>query len=597
MKLPQYTTKMRRFFQLAFQQTQITPVDFGDQLNPGQLQLDRNRATSALFLQSIEESFARTMLDPASQNQPFTRAMSTQTFALTTALKVFYGLLDVWQIDDNGKVTDAFQNGNPSLTIYVQSTPVTPASSTYDPSSPNFLHFYDPDVAKLGGGAACKAEPIAYPPRANVLYDVLQGVLPGRKLADGTQCPGGGGQSAANAQLQPTDFADWTMVTVRAPSGGEPTTAFYDLPKLRAASEMVLKLPRVGFFSTPAFFANWQTNDSNTMRATLNQTLIVSTGAQIDGTDTTVPTSTPGLDQQHASNASCVSCHQLLDPTRSILAATYSWNYHAQNDSAYTSQVGLFAFQGVQAQVATIQDFAKTLASHPLVAQAWAQKLCYYVDSEACAASDPELAKIVDAFKGSGYSWSALVKAVVTSPITTHTATTTTATTNGEMIAVARRDHLCAMWNARLGFVDICGLDAAQAVVAPASALSIVSGLPSDGYGRGSTAPVLPNQPTLFYRAGVENLCESIAAFVVDAKKPPPGAKSWSSASPDAAIADFVGIVMGLVPSDPRAAAASGVLHAHFDQAKQQAGLTATDALQSTFVLACSSPSAVSIGM
>ena len=37
----------------------------------------------------------------------------------------------------------------------------------------------------------------------------------------------------------------------------------------------------------------------------------------------------------------------------------------------------------------------------------------------------------------------------------------------------------------------------------------IAGGLPSDGYGRGATAPVLPNQPTLFYRAGLENICEA----------------------------------------------------------------------------------------
>ena len=34
----------------------------------------------------------------------------------------------------------------------------------------------------------------------------------------------------------------------------------------------------------------------------------------------------------------------------------------------------------------------------------------------------------------------------------------------------------------------------------------IVSGLPSDGYGRGATMPVLPNAPTLFYRAATENI-------------------------------------------------------------------------------------------
>ena len=126
----------------------------------------------------------------------------------------------------------------------------------------------------------------------------------------------------------------------------------------------------------------------------------------------------------------------------------------------------------------------------------------------------------------------------------------------------------------------------------------IVSGLPSDGYGRGSTIPVLPNQPSLFYRAATENICAAVAAQVIDvaAGKQTDGGVTWSSKDPDAAIADFVSTVMALVPSDPRAAAATTLLQQHFAAAMQQ-GATATAALQSTFVAACLAPSAVAIGM
>ena len=109
---------------------------------------------------------------------------------------------------------------------------------------------------------------------------------------------------------------------------------------------------------------------------------------------------------------------------------------------------------------------------------------------------------------------------------------------------------------------------------------------------------MLPNEPTLFYRAGLENICEAVAALVIDVRPRarPPGAKQWSSAQPDAAIADFVGIVMALTPSDPRAAPATALLAAHFAAAMQQ-GASASDALKSTFVTACLAPSAVSIGI
>ena len=65
---------------------------------------------------------------------------------------------------------------------------------------------------------------------------------------------------------------------------------------------------------------------------------------------------------------------------------------------------------------------------------------------------------------------------------------------------------------------------------------------------------------------------------------------------PDTAITDFVGTVMGLVPSDPRSGKATAILKAHFTAATQQ-GSTPADALKSTFVAACLSPSAVSIGL
>ena len=185
--------------------------------------------------------------------------------------------------------------------------------------------------------------------------------------------------------------------------------------------------------------------------------------------------------------------------------------------------------------------------------------------------------------------------------LTTNAAPTATRTETGPgegiVVAVSRRDHLCAALNGRLGFTDLCGLDAIDAT--PQTTVpEIVAGLPSDGYGRGAPAPVLPNEPTLFYRAGTENICEAAAALVIDVPtaKQTANVKQWSSAQPGPAVSDFVQIVMGLPPSDPRAAAAQALLQTHFTAAVQ-GGATATAALQSTFVTACLAPSAVSIGM
>src|SRR5262249_46856333 len=151
----------------------------------------------------------------------------------------------------------------------------------------------------------------------------------------------------------------------------------------------------------------------------------------------------------------------------------------------------------------------------------------------------------------------------------------------------------CAALDARLGWSDVCGLRAGGAAGA---IRDIVSGLPSDAYGRGAVAPILPNAPTLFFRAGLENICASVAEQVIDAPPDSPATRRWSSADADIAITDFVRDVMALPASDGRAAPAGALLRSHFASAMEE-GVTATDALRSTFVVACLAPSTVSIGL
>ena len=127
-----------------------------------------------------------------------------------------------------------------------------------------------------------------------------------------------------------------------------------------------------------------------------------------------------------------------------------------------------------------------------------------------------------------------------------------------------------------------------------------MSGLPSDGYGRGSTISRSAQRAyALLSRGDREHLRRRLPRQVIDvaAEQTSPDVKQWSSTEPDTAIADFVGTVMGLVPGDPRVRRkATAILKAHFTAATQQ-GATPADALKSTFVAACLSPSAISIGL
>jgi hypothetical protein len=596
MTTPEYQQKMMVFFELAFQQTQISQADFTDMIPPSGLGVGPQMN---LLVQNLRESFARTALQLVSAGRPITDAFTTHQLMMTPALMELYAFLDTRHVDDNAKITDLFAAKNPTLTITLEAAagPI-PITDTLNPASPNYMHWYDPQIGTLTNypDPTCNVDPIVMPATAYGIHMLLYGGVVQHQTPLKVFCPN---RATTGYQTQASDFTTWKMITLRTPKTNEAITTFYDLPALRSATELVLKTPRPGFFSTPAFGANWPTNTSNQMRVTINQTLIVATGAAIDGTDATSPSTTPGLDSQHAAPGSaCFSCHQLLDPTRSILQATYSYYYYPQSDAMLMGQKGLFAFQGVIQPVNTIDDFAQTLATHPLVPGAWAEKLCYWTNSAACDPNDPEFQRIVGVFQGANLSWSALVRELLSSPIVTNAAPTQTSMTNGEIIAVTRRDHLCASLNNRLGLVDVCGLDSVSGQQLKSSVPQIVSGLPSDGYGRGSPVPVLPNQPSLFYRAGLENICEAVAQLVIDhgAIANMPNRKAWSSGQPDAAIADFVAIVMALTSSDPRAPQATTLLRSHFDAA-MQGGASATAALQSTFVAACLSPSSIGIGM
>lgn len=606
-----YEEKMRVFFELATQQTQVGVTAFANQSYPAQI--DLNDSTEKGLTQNAIESFARTMIaEVVDGTQPLTQVATTTTFMMTTALMELYAFLDTWQVDDNGSVVDAFAKANPGLLLTVGSASVPIAQSVT--AGADFMHWTDPDL--VDGGpydsiatlpAGCATDPVTYPATGSSLHYLLYGTIATHSV-NGVKCNLYGGTKSApqvgNANNGgANDFDDWRMVTVRQPMTGEATTTFYDLPTLRQSNTLVLKVPRVGFFTTPAFFANWQTNTSNTMRVTMNQSLIVALGAMIDGTDSTIPPNgtnglPPGLDATHASpGTACYYCHRLLDPSRSILSATYSWYYHTQDTQALIDQPGEFAFQGVIAYPQSVFDLATILSSHPLFASAWVQKLCEYANSQPCEANDPEFLRIVKDFQNSSYSWNALVADVLSSPLTTGATVTQTTADEGQTVAVARRDHLCAAINFRFGFDDICALLPTTTAISPTIA-QIAQGLPSDGYGRGAVAPVLPNMPTLFYRAGTENICEALAGLLIDV----PAAKqvarvAWSSANASAAIADFVQTVMGIVPSDPRYMQAVSILTSHDQAALSVQGTTPTEALESTFVAACIAPSAISIGM
>jgi hypothetical protein len=593
---PQAQAKLLTFFTQAFQQTQIGTNDLVDQIGGGN-GLEGNGTAITALLGNIKESVARTALAWSNSGRPLNEAPRTRKLQMTTALMAFLAMVDARGVNDTGGVRDRYYylSGPADPTVGFVAT-LTGTQGSIDPqnlknqtwvvlpSPATATSFPGCDSATYGSKGTSR-QLLPKNDFARQLFNLLLGRVP-----DDPSFTGGGTLPCraftTAALFQSSDFTDWREVTMRQPASGEDPTRFWNLAALRGSSELVLRVARAGFLSTPAFFANWQTNSSNQNRVTMNQTLIVALGKGFDGTGSTVPISENGLDEEHASDPACYACHQTLDPMRQYFRQSYTLQYGQQTDAGVVAQYGEFAFDGVTASGTGkgIFDLADLLATHPRFATAWTQKVCTWADSAPCSEDDPEFQRIAGAFQSSGHDFRTLLREMLSSPLVTGTASTKTFADRGVIVSVARYDHLCTALSNRLGLANACKVNG--------TATSLSGTLPADAYSRGAESPVLTADTSLFFRSITENLCRTVADQVVDAGTTP----RYSSKDPTGAVNDMVRTVMALVDGDPRQAGATTILNEHY-AAALTTGAKATDALKSTFVLACSSPTAVAIGL
>jgi len=589
--LPEADTKLIQFFGNAFQQTQMTGDSFTDQIG------DMTAVPDAL-LPNLREGFARTALQIMKDGAPFNQTVTTHTFMMTTALVQFYAFLDVRLRDD--KQNDRDKLSPPRTADFVwtavdDSVKHIPLEDSVNPASPNYLSWSVGPSSVLGPvGSQCVPRTFHSGQYSNAsvhLFLLQYGTL-GKAPVTPAGCPNSYGINNLTPILTASDFSDWRPVTITTATAANPSNInlFYDVPRLRKATSIVLDVPRVGFFTTPSFFANWPTNVNNLARVTTNQTLITALGRSFNPETTSTPLDETGINTQHADPTSvCYGCHKNLDPMRGFFRHTYSLTYHEQLDATERNDVASFTFGGVSTPGGdnTADALAGILATHGFFPGAWAQKLCVWANSAPCSVSDPEFTRIVAAFTASNLNFHTLVREMLNSPLVTAAKNTQTFADRDPVVSVARHDHFCQALQVRLG-IDACTLPASKKTK---QAQLLSSNIPADGYNRGAENPSLVWAPGLFHRSTVENLCQYIAAQVIDVA----GAK-YQSASKDAAIADFVANLMGLPPADDRAAPMAQLLTEHYTAAIAAGGKPA-DALSSTFVLACTSPLVTGIGL
>jgi hypothetical protein len=545
-RTPAFEAKLQGFLSTALQQDLVGALED---------QLDRPRGYRArvrLLEANVAESFARTALRVVREGRPFTDVLTTRDWEMTTVLAMVLAYAD--QPAQARNVRHTLTRRAPDDAP----RPVTDAWMVRErtwvaPQLPAECTIQNPEMD------------------ADRLLDFLLGLV---------RCRGGEPDFRfENPVLRDADFADWRTVRIVNNSQERPPAVFYDLPSLRRADELPLRIRRAGFFSTPAFLGNYPTNPDNHFRVTVNQTLLVALGASFSPADATESFGGRAIDTEHAAPGTpCHGCHTLMDPMRVAFWDQYSPSY--QRVQQGTDLDGRFAFRGYRhdAPVNTPIALGRALAAHPLFKTAWVQRLCHWANSQACDEGDPRFQALAEAFAAGGYDFRALVVDVFSSPLVT--GLEETPAPSATAISITRANHLCPLIETRLGDDTLC------------NGIGGVLGLiPKDEFSRGEAAPVLTAAPNTFSFAAGEQLCLRIANKLVGADR------LLRPADAPGALTILVERLMGLHPAHPRHDGALAALRAHYDEAAAAPGGNPGVALRSTAMVACLSPDVMGVGL
>lgn len=594
---PELQHKLLFFFGNAFQQTQLAKLDFQFQLRkrPGAFDLSYDIFGDAAYpklFQNIKESFARTALEFVKSGRPMSDLLTTDELMMTTALKSLY--MQIEAPYDIHTMSFKFNHGKRP-----------PIADSLDPNSPSYMTFgYEAPTTSTGrkftGTCAGDATKVSTCPGNTLLFQVLLGSMP-RDSGNNSICSSQLGcmEHAIKPYFSPEDLSDWQLVKI---SAGTPISP-WNLPALRSSGgALQSKLPRVSFFTTPAFFAVWNTNDSNQHRVTANQALLGAIGQAFTSAESIIPLppTTTAIDGQHAVGGTCFGCHKSLDPMRQFWGNAFDYNEKLfTGKSAGAASFGYGNVSGNGKTLAEFGGFLKQVTDEQVTGNAISrfaleltQKLCFFGNSSRCDETDPEMRRVAKAFESSGFVFETLLEELFSSPLITNAESTLTAETVGATVSIQRRDQFCQALSNRLGMPDICDIETPTPTGVTSAMNRLAGALPADAFSRGVAAPVTPSDPTLFFRAASELLCEAVAARVVDS-----GASAkFQSADTPAAFEGLVSTVMGVAPSDPRHTAAVSVLSSHFEAAKS-GGATPTNALRSTFAAACQAAPSLALGI
>ena len=607
---PEADLVLERFFRTAFQQTSGTNESLFHMLGINAFQTARfSNPTSApageLLNRNFSDSFAKTAVAMVRDGTPFNEVVTTDTYMMTTAMMSTLAFLDDSVVPDapiyyqhEWRTT----NGAFPQIRLLRNPPQPPLEEVVDPTHPNFMTFYNSKINEMIPDGCGVTDVLTVDTTQQVdgewtitwngwvpfyVFDALVFGRVEQVRRHNAGCASGGAGSVNGPVIAREDFADWRPVRISQPPPGEEASYFFDIIRLRDSDELYLHGDRIGFLTHPGFLSTWITNEDNSMRVTINQALIVALGASFDG-EAVSDFSPEALDQQHAApGTECYGCHQQLDPMRDFYRASVSNHYGEQLDSARAQLEAEFVFGGVEATGTGVRDLARILADHPYFPYAWAQKLCWYANTEACPEGE-ELDRVVQAFVDADLDFRVLVRELFSSPLVASQACVP-GVERGTKAVIARRSTFCNQLSVRLGIDNVCALagnieDASslQAAVAIAAA-----SIPDDGFARSHVDPIVIAETGLFSRANREAVCDIVAQDGYDL--------AYGGLDDETVLDALVRDVMGLPASDPRSASARAILVDHVDDAVA-AGHSRELAMRSALAVACMSPGVAGVG-
>ncbi len=572
--------------------------------------------SSIPMARSLQEMFARTALQIVKENRPFTEVATTTRYMMNTPIMATYAFLDVSPRGDNGsrpKTDSWLRKKFPSYSYTLKeglAANVIPVAETLDENSANFnvwsadYREYNLDMdSDYGWGD----EPAGFPwdrYAAGANFENLFGTVGNFNSQ---------GKSGLPSLFTEADWNTWKWVNVRAPKTNETPSYFWNLNGLRGASEIVTPGPRVGYFTTPAYFTHWRATPGNSMRLQTNQALIIGLEISLVSREPipASPTVTTAADHVKPGTA-CFNCHQTLDPMRDFIRRDFSVAGaapRAMSSPVYGSPLGaqsVFKLSATPTAGLGVADFGQAIASHPDFAKAWTQKVCNWANTARCADSDPEFLRIAEAFQKSNFNFKVLLREFFSSPISTSESRTKSSDESGQITSVVSREQLCHRMSSRGVKSDLCLLLPVSFTFSPMRnnpRFQASAAMPLTSYPRGIPTALVPRDPGILYQAAVDRACAYFANELVgnsvhyfNQRWPEKG-----EASVQTALDEFVTVVMNVPASDERYAELRAVLQRHYDQVLPLLeplphNSPVSQAMRSTFTVACTSPLAAGNG-